>query len=72
VNVITTNEIASLMQVKAWRDVSKEAMAGETREMLKALGWTYVSRTGRGGSWFERIGTQRHGADESGKPLAAE
>jgi hypothetical protein len=71
-NVITTNEIASLMQVKAWRDVSKEAMAGDTRDMLKALGWTYVSNKGRGGSWFERIGAQGQGADEPRKPMAAE
>jgi hypothetical protein len=71
-NTVTTNEIASLMQVKAWRDVSKEVMAGDTRDLLKALGWTYVSKQGRGGSWFERIGAQGQGADEPGQTMAAE
>jgi hypothetical protein len=71
-NVVTTNEIADLMRVKAWRDVSREAMAGDTREMLKALGWTYVSRKGRGGSWFERTGAQEHGGDRPGEAVAAE
>jgi hypothetical protein len=71
-NTVTTNEIASLMQVKAWRDVSKEVMAGDTRDLLKALGWTYVSKQGRGGSWFERIGAQGRGADEAGQAVAAE
>jgi len=71
-NVVMTNEIASLMQVKAWRDVSKEVMAGDTRDALKALGWTYVSKKGRGGSWFERIGAQGQRADEPGQAMAAE
>jgi hypothetical protein len=71
-NVVMTNEIASLMQVKAWRDVSKEVMAGDTRDALKALGWTYVSKKGRGGSWFERIGAQGQRADEPRKAIAAE
>jgi hypothetical protein len=71
-NIVTTNEIANLMQVKAWRDVSKEVMAGDTRDMLKALGWTYVSKQGRGGSWFERIGRQDKRADDPGQAIAAE
>jgi hypothetical protein len=69
---LPTNDIAELMQVRAWGDVSKEAMAGSTRDMLKALRWTYVSNRGRGGSWFERIGTRGHGADRPGEAMAAE
>jgi hypothetical protein len=41
-----------------WRDVGKNVMKLEyVKREVKRLGWTYVARKGRGGSYFERTGT---------------
>jgi hypothetical protein len=69
---LSTNDIAELMGVRAWADVVKEALSGDAKEKVKALSWAYVSRKGRGGSWFERTGTQAERADEPGEAIAAE
>jgi hypothetical protein len=38
-----------------WKDVSGRLINDETRVMLKALGWEYVSRPGRSGATFRRL-----------------
>jgi hypothetical protein len=39
-----------------WRDVSKNIMPlDHVQKSIKTLGWRYVPRRGRGGSYFERI-----------------
>jgi hypothetical protein len=70
-NRVTTKEIGERLGVK-WADVSGDIITDETVEMLKALGWAYVSRRGRGGSSFERIETQGDRAGQPGDALAAE
>jgi hypothetical protein len=68
---VTTKEIGERLKIK-WADVSGDIMTDETAEMLKALGWAYVPRRGRGGSSFERIETQEHRAGQPGEAMAAE
>ena len=53
-NKLTTNWIGQQMG-KPWRTVSKHVMPLDSvQRALVNLGWTYVSRKGRGGSCFER------------------
>ena len=46
--------VGDLMGV-TWKDVSGKLINDETRVMMKALGWTYVSRRGPGGSIFRKV-----------------
>lgn len=45
---------------KPWREIADVIRPKAVRESLEALGWRYVSKRGRGGSWFERIEAQDH------------
>jgi hypothetical protein len=68
---LSTKEVGIRLGAK-WADVSKDIMSSEgTHQMLKALGWAYVSRRGPHGSWFERIG-QGQPAGPSAQDIAAE
>jgi hypothetical protein len=51
---LATKEVAERLGV-VWGDISGKVINEETRVMLKALGWTYVSRRGPGGSVFRRL-----------------
>jgi hypothetical protein len=63
---VSSGHIGDLMHV-TWKDVSGKLINDETRVMLKALGWTYVSRMGRGGSTFRRLSaTQEPAQDQQG------
>jgi hypothetical protein len=51
---LTTNWISRELQVP-WRDVSKHIMPlGHVQKAIRNLGWTYVSRKGCKGSYFEK------------------
>jgi hypothetical protein len=43
---------------KPWGKVSFAVLTPEFFRALGGLGWRYVSRKGRGGSYFERVRTQ--------------
>jgi hypothetical protein len=51
---VNTRNVGELMGV-AWRDVSSDVMTPDTHDMLKGLGWAYVSRRGVHGSLFRRL-----------------
>jgi hypothetical protein len=54
-DVISTGWLSAQMGA-TWRNVSKNIMQiGPVQRAIANLGWTYVSRKGRGGSTFERI-----------------
>ena len=44
-------------------------MDDDMKVMLMTLGWTYVSRKGAGGAYFERIGATNNQITESGSSL---
>jgi hypothetical protein len=69
-NRLTTKELGERLNVK-WADVSGDVISDETEKMLRALGWAYVSRRGRGGGWFEKT-DQGHRANQPGEGIAAE
>jgi hypothetical protein len=49
-----TGVITSLMKVE-WRGVWKNLTNNsQLQQAIAGLGWTYVSRKGRGGSYFKR------------------
>jgi hypothetical protein len=68
-NRVTTKQIGERLGTK-WASVSGDIMTEDTKEMLRALGWTCVPKRGKGGSWFERVETR--GADQPEEALAAE
>ncbi len=51
---LSTKQIGEKLGV-VWGDISGKVINEETRMMLKALGWTYVSRKGPSGSVFCRL-----------------
>ena len=51
---LSTKQVGVRLGVK-WGDISGRVINEETRMMLKALGWTYVSRKGPSGSVFCRL-----------------
>jgi hypothetical protein len=51
---VSTKQVAERLGV-VWGDISGKVINEETRVMLKALGWTYVSRKGPRGSVFRRL-----------------
>jgi hypothetical protein len=49
------DHVAGRMGFIGWREVSTNAMTGAVKAALPNIGWTYVSKKGRGGgSWFVR------------------
>jgi hypothetical protein len=51
---LSTKQVAERLGV-VWADISGKVINDETRVMLKALGWSYVSRKGPSGSVFRRL-----------------
>jgi hypothetical protein len=52
--VLTTNHIGQVLG-KPWREISSNVVTDSTRKAFEGLGWKYVAKRGRGGSYFERI-----------------
>ena len=52
---VPTADIGERLGVK-WKDVASSLIDDDMKAMLMTLGWTYVSRKGAGGAYFERIG----------------
>ena len=50
---LTTRELSALIR-KPWRSMTAYVLTPEFERSLGALGWRYVHRKGRGGSYFER------------------
>jgi hypothetical protein len=51
---LSAKQVAERLGV-VWGDISGKVINEQTQVMLKALGWTYVSRKGPGGSVFRRL-----------------
>jgi hypothetical protein len=51
---LSTKQVGERLGV-VWGDISGRVINEETRVMLKALGWSYVSRRGPSGSVFRRL-----------------
>jgi len=49
--VLPTKQLAKLLG-KPWRSIQKSVLTPEFLSTAEGLGWTYVSNTGRKGSWF--------------------
>jgi hypothetical protein len=54
---LLTSELAKELG-KSWGKVSFAVLTPEFFRALGSLGWRYVSRKGRGGSYFERVVVQ--------------
>ena len=54
---LLTSELAKELG-KSWGKVSFAVLTPEFFRALGGLGWRYVSRKGRGGSYFERVRAQ--------------
>jgi hypothetical protein len=67
---LSTKELGQMLGV-VWGDISGDVMGEETEQMLKALGWAYVSRKGRAGSTFERTDRGQRAA-QPGERIAGE
>jgi hypothetical protein len=50
---LTTKDLSALIR-KPWRSMSANVLTPEFERSIGALGWRYVHRKGRGGSYFER------------------
>jgi len=71
-NVLSTKWIGQQMRTP-WRNVSKHVMILEpVQRAIDNLGWRYVSRKGRLGSTFERIGKTTEGRQPSASTIATE
>lgn len=51
--MLTTTELGELLN-KRWSKISADVLTPDFLGALEGLGWRYVSRRGRGGSYFER------------------
>jgi hypothetical protein len=51
---VTTKQISDRMYIP-WREISKDIMTEDTREMLRVLGWLYVPKKGPSGSVFRKV-----------------
>jgi hypothetical protein len=55
--VLTSKDLAGIIK-RPWREVSRNVLTQEFLSISKAQGWRYVSKKGRGGARFERVGAQ--------------
>ena len=53
-HTVTQNEISKAVE-KRWRAIAHYVMTPEFLSSIASLGWTYVKRRGRLGSYFERL-----------------
>jgi hypothetical protein len=55
---LTTKELSVLVG-KPWRSLSTNVLTPEFERSIGSLGWRYVRQKGRGGSYFERVRSER-------------
>jgi hypothetical protein len=57
---VTTRALSRIIK-RPWREVSRNVVTPDFESVITGLGWRYVSKKGRGGSRFERIGAHEDG-----------
>ena len=55
---VTSKDLTRIIG-RPWREVSRNVVTPDFLSIIAGLGWRYVSKKGRGGARFERLGTQR-------------
>jgi hypothetical protein len=58
--VVTSKELSRTIG-RPWREVSGNVVTPDFLSIIASLGWRYVSKKGRGGARFERMGALRDG-----------